>query len=281
MKAVRKRLWLFVSLHCFLVGGLVDSSSLSSAARFLSVSSQVGQQVVLPCSWKSRLMDAAPPACHIQWKMMDNNVFEQRKRETWETWQAVEFKGRVEVPKEKLGSGDCSLIINDVQIKDTGRYESYMVVDGDRDEKTRVFIQSVKLSVLDHKTLLSQSPGEDLVLDLYTNHSMRVVFQGRNGSDWSVLWTREDEDSDRVQKHLNVNQLTIKRLSQSDEGIYKVLDEHGLAVSTVQLSVDENLISRRLQTPDKQLAAEAYSSSSSSSVSALLISSLLILNHLV
>lgn len=62
-------------------------------------------------------------------------------------WQAAEFKGRVEVLEEKLGSGDCSLIISDVQIKDAGRYESFMVVDGVRSTKTKVFIQSVKLSV--------------------------------------------------------------------------------------------------------------------------------------
>ncbi|CAK6981573.1 galectin 17 [Scomber scombrus] len=278
MKSVRQQLWLFVSLHCFLVGSVVDSASLSSAAHFLSVSSTVGQQVVLPCSWKSRLNDAAPPACHIQWRTLVNKVFEQRGGQRW---QAGQFEGRVEVPEEKLGSGDCSLIINDVQIKDTGRYESYMLVDGERDEKTRVFIQSVKLSVFDHKSLQSRAPGEDLVLDLHTNHSMRVLFQDRNSSDWSVLWMREDENSQRLQKHPVNNQLTIKSLTRSDEGIYKVLDEHGLAVSTVQLSVDENSKSQRFQTEHKQLLADgaSSSSSSSSSFSALLISSLLVLNH--
>ena len=123
---------------------LPDSSSLPTAAHFLSVNSTVGNQVVLPCSWKSRLGEVAPPACHIQWKTPANTVFEQRGEQKW---QAVEFKDRVEVPEEKLGSGDCSLIINDVQIKDTGRYESFLLMDGVMSEKTRVFIQSVKLSV--------------------------------------------------------------------------------------------------------------------------------------
>lgn len=70
--------------------------------------------------------------------------------ELWgdQKWQAEEFEGRVEVPEERLGSGDCSLIISDVQIGDEGRYESFMVVDGVRSKKTRVFIQSVRLFVL-------------------------------------------------------------------------------------------------------------------------------------
>lgn len=64
-----------------------------------------------------------------------------------QSWQAEELKGRLGVPEERLASGDCSLIIRDVQIGDAGRYESFMVVDGVRSSKTRVFIQSVRLLV--------------------------------------------------------------------------------------------------------------------------------------
>lgn len=49
---------------------------------------------------------------------------------------------------------------------------------------------------------------------------------------------RGDDNSQRLEKHLLLEQLTVKRLQPSDDGIYKVLDQHGLAVSTVQLSVD-------------------------------------------
>lgn len=273
MTPVRKRHWFFILLHCFLFGSLVDSSPLSSAASFLSITSTVGKQVVLPCSWKSRLGQVDPPACHIQWKTPDSTVFEQWGKMKW---QAVEFQGRVEVPEDRLGSGDCSLIINDVQIKDTGRYESFMVVNGVMSEKTRVFIQSVKLSVFDHKSLQSRAPGEDLVLDLYTSHSVRVVFQGRNSSEWSVLWMREDKDSQRLEKHPVNEQLTIKRLKRSDDGIYKVLDELGLAVSTVQLSVEEKSTAQRVQevTENQALADDA----AKSSCSALLVLSVLVLN---
>lgn len=104
----------------------------------------VGNQAVLPCSWKSRLGEVARSACHIRWVTPVDTVFELRGKQKWE---AEEFEGRVEVPEERLESGDCSLVINDVQIGDTGRYESFMVVDGVRSTKTKVFIQGVKLSV--------------------------------------------------------------------------------------------------------------------------------------
>ncbi len=123
---------------------LPDSSSLSSSTNLLTITSTVGNKAVLPCSWKSRLGEAGLSTCHIQWTTPAETVFELRGEQMW---QAEEYKGRMEVPEEKLGSGDCSLIINDAQIGDTGRYESFMVVDGARSKKTRVFIQSVKLSV--------------------------------------------------------------------------------------------------------------------------------------
>ncbi|XP_037650139.1 galectin 17 isoform X1 [Sebastes umbrosus] len=269
MKTVSKRQWFFIHLQCFLVGSLVESSPLSSTTHFLSVTSKVGNQAVLPCSWKQRLGAAAPPACHIQWTTPADTVFEQRGEEKW---QAEEFEGRVEVPEEKLGSGDCSLIITDVQIGDTGRYESFMVVDGVRSTKTRVFIQSVKLSVFDHKSLQSRGQGGDLVLDLYTRHSMRVVFQGRNSSEWSDVWMRGDKNSERLQKHLLNEQLAIKMLKSSDEGTYKVLDQNGLAVSTVQLSVEDSTALKITQTLENQVPTD---DAAKSSCSALLIFSVL------
>ncbi|KAM7384873.1 hypothetical protein PAMA_011977 [Pampus argenteus] len=275
METVTKRLWFFNLLYCFLIGRLVDSSSLSSVTPFLSVSSMVGNQAILPCSWKSRLGEVAPPACHIQWTTPVDTVFEQRGKERW---QAEVFEGRVEVPEEKLGSGDCSLIINDVQIGDTGRYESFLLVDGAWSRTTRVFIQSVRLSVSDHKSRQSRAPGEDLVLDLYTRHSVRVVYLGSNSSEWSVLWMKGDGDSQRVKKHPVKEQLMIKELKLSDKGTYKVLDEEGLTISTVQLTVEENSTDRRSeQTLEYQVADDA----AQRGCSALLFFSGLVANFLI
>ncbi|XP_031734722.1 uncharacterized protein LOC116400800 [Anarrhichthys ocellatus] len=276
MKTVTKRHWVLISLHCFLVGSLVDSSS--SSSRLLSVTSKVGNRAVLPCSWKQRLQ-LTPSACHVQWATPADTVFEMNGNDKWE---AEEFEGRVEVPEEKLGSGNCSLIINDVQIGDSGRYESFMVVDGMMAMKTKVFIQGVKLSVFDHKSFQSRGPGEDLVLELYTRHSMRVVFQDRNSSEWSVLWKREDEDSERLQRHSVNEQLRMRKLKSSDEGIYKVLDERGLAVSTVQLSVEENSTAlKRHQLLEKQaLTDDAVRSSCSALLFSVLVTSFQIIHLL-
>ncbi|KAK2830912.1 hypothetical protein Q5P01_018843 [Channa striata] len=273
MATASTRPWFFLCLQSFLTGGLVDSSSLSSAAGTLSISATVGGQVVLPCSWKSRLGSATPSACHIQWADPVDTVFEQ-----WgeQRWQSAEFEGRVEVPEEKLESGDCSLIISDVQVRDTGRYESFMVLDGARSQKTRTFIQSVKLSVFDHKSLSSLGPGEDLVLELYTSHSMRVIFMGRNSSEWSNLWTRDDNDTENVEKHPLKEQLTVKKLRPSHEGTYKVLDEQGLTISTVRLSVAEK--STAVKSSQVQESPTSAGDAVRSSCSAVLVLLLLLVS---
>ncbi|XP_008302378.1 galectin 17 [Stegastes partitus] len=269
MKTGTLRLWFFIHLQCLLTGHVVDSSSLPSA-RYVSVTSTVGSQAVLPCSWKSRLGEVALPACHVQWASLSDTVFEQ-----WgeARWQAAEFKDRVKVPEEKLGSGDCSLIISDVQIGDTGRYESFMVVDGERSKGTRVFIQSVKLSVFDHKSHQSRRPGGDLVVELHTPRSIRLVFQARNSSVWSDVWMRGDKNSQRLEKDPLLEQLTIKNLKSSDEGTYKVLDNQGLAISTVQLSVEENFTAARV---DKMLENVPTDAAVQSKCSILLLVSVLV-----
>uniref|UniRef100_A0A671TIU6 Uncharacterized LOC115577316 n=1 Tax=Sparus aurata TaxID=8175 RepID=A0A671TIU6_SPAAU len=243
------------TLLCFLLGGSVDSSS--SVTQLQSVITRVGNEAVLPCSWKSRLPEVDLPTCHIQWATPVDTVFELRGEQKWE---AEEFKGRVEVPEERLGSGDCSLIIRDVQIGDTGRYESFMVVDGARSKKTRVFIQGIKLSVFDHKSLQSRAPGEDLVLDLYTRHSFRVVFQDRNSSQWSDLWMRGDEDSERLEKNPHREQLTMRKLTSSDEGTYKFW------MNTASLSAPCSSLWKVRVRPDLQVISTAFGLNKDSNV---------------
>ncbi|XP_047461161.1 galectin 17 [Mugil cephalus] len=270
MKSIPDQHWFFTNTLCLLLGVLVDSSSPSS------VSSTVGNQVVLPCRWKPRLGEENRPLCHIQWAHLTDTVFEQQGDRTW---QADEFKDRVEVQGEKLRSGDCSLIIKDVQFGDRGQYESFVLVDGERSQKTRVFIESVKLSVFDHKSQQTRQAGDDLVLELHTRHSFRVIFQGRNSSEWSDLWMRGDEDSERVEKHLKRQQLKIKKVTRSDEGTYKVLDEHGLAVSTVQLSVEET--SPGLTSQQKMEPVPTDVSSRSCSSALLIFFALVLSSHLL
>ncbi|XP_069566411.1 galectin 17 [Brachyistius frenatus] len=261
MKTIHIFFWFFIHQQCFLIGLLVDSSHLSSASESPPVTVTAGNRAVLPCSWKSVLAEATPSVCHVQWAKRADTVFERRGEVRWE---ADGFEDRVEVPWEELGSGNCSLIISDVQIGDAGRYESFVVVDGTRSQRRRVFIRSVKLFVFDHKSHESRRPGEDLVLQLHTSHSYRVVFQARNSSEWSDVWMRDNKNTQHLWKHPLLNQLTIKNVKGSAEGTYKVLDEQGRAVSTVQLSVEENSTDRRIQqmirsVPTGDAARSSYS----------------------
>ncbi|XP_071764189.1 galectin 17 [Centroberyx gerrardi] len=265
----------FVHLHFILMVSLVDSSPLTVSTTPVSISSVVGAQAVLPCSWKSRLAGTAPPACHVQWQTPVDTVYEQMGEQIW---QAEEFLGRAKVVPENLRAGDCSLIVNDVQFGDTGLYESFMVVEGAR-LKTRVFIQSVRLSVYDHKSLQSHGPGDDMVLELHTPRSVRVVFQSRNSSEWSDLWMRGDENTQRLEKLPDKEQLALKKVTRADEGTYKVLDEHGLAVGTVQLSVDESFAARRQQQIEESQVLVGDTTNSCSSLRilfGLIISSLIL-----
>ncbi|XP_029976117.1 galectin 17 [Salarias fasciatus] len=238
---MKNRLWFSFQLPCFLFGSLLGSPPPASSP--LSVSTAVGNQVVLPCSWRTPLGARVPPQCHVQWVSPADTVFEQRGEQRFE---AEEFRGRLEVPEDRLGSGDCSLIISDAQLADSGSYHGFMVLDGERARRTRVFVQSVRLSVHDHKFLQTGLLGGQLVLQLHTRFSVRVVFQSRNSSEWAVLWVRGDGTGTgtgtgpRLEKDPLLEQLTLKSLEPSDEGTYKVLDEQGLSVSTVQLSVKEN-----------------------------------------
>ncbi|KAM4630861.1 galectin 17 isoform 2-T2 [Polymixia lowei] len=232
-----KRPWCFMHLHCILIGSLVASSSLTSSSSSSTptpVTSKVGRSAVLPCSWKSRLGDESLPDCHVQWQTPVDTVYEKWGERKWE---APEFRGRVAVPEERLAAGDCSLTVSDLQFGDVGLYESF-IVRGGGEVKERVFIQSVRLAVHDHKSSQSRHLGDNMVLELHTHKSVRLVYQGRNSSDWSDVWMRGDQNSERLEKHQEREQLTLKRLQTTDEGTYKVLDEHGLAVSTVQLTVN-------------------------------------------
>ncbi|KAF6719118.1 hypothetical protein FQA47_010510 [Oryzias melastigma] len=269
------RLWFSLHIMWLLTGCFVYSFARPSAVYPVTVVSTVGSEVVLPCCWKSQLDEASISAHHIQWVAPPNTVFEQRGEEKW---QAKEFGGRLQVLEEKLGSGDCSLVIKDVQIRDTGKYESFMVVEAVQSKRTRVFLQSVKLSVTDNKSWQSHRPGEDFVIDLRTPYSMTLVYLSKNSSEWSLLWMRENEQtSERLEQSLWGDKLTLKNLKYSDEGIYKVLDEQGVSVSTIKLSVEEKEHDK-LKT--SQTGGTPQSSCSSVFISTLLLCSLQIL-HLV
>lgn len=254
----------FIHLHFLIVSWVASSAVLSTPAMVVS---PVGKQAVLPCSWKSRLGKRSLPDCHIQWQTPDETIFEQQGQIKW---QAEEFHGRVAVPEDRLGSGDCSLIVSDVQLGDVGLYESFLVVD-EAKLKTRIFIQSVQLSVYDHKSKHTLGVGEDLLLQLHTPKAVRVVYQSTNSTEWSHFWMRGDENTQHLEKPEDREELILRGLERSNEGMYKVLDEHGLAVSTIRLTVQElssTRMSPRIQ-ENQQLFGKALKNSFSSPLIAL------------
>ncbi|KAM9496850.1 coxsackievirus and adenovirus receptor homolog [Clarias gariepinus] len=79
----------------------------------------VGGTVVLPCE----RTDESKQTLHVSWRHRDNTVF---KREGDGVYYSAEFKGRVDVPKERLHEGDCSLVLTNVRESDAGVYKSYL-----------------------------------------------------------------------------------------------------------------------------------------------------------
>lgn len=219
------------------------------------VSSLVGTDVRLPCTCPP----LGPPSVpHVQWCLESSGpVLEQRGQQRWTT---EEFSDRAEIPESGPGSGNCSLLLRDLQVTDEGQYHGFMIQDQSQTEsetKTGVFICSVKLLVFDHSSVQYRRPGEDLVLDLHTPHAMSLVFQGSNSSEWRSLWQRGGPGSPRVLKDPLEEQLSLRSVSVSDEGLYKVLDLNGLTVSSTRLSVDPHISTALKFTIDYDLLLRA------------------------
>ncbi|KAI7814992.1 galectin 17 isoform X1 [Triplophysa rosa] len=227
-----RQYWLSVYLLQWLVI-CVGSSPLSLV---IHTSSKVGLPAVLPCTVTSQLERAQTP--HIQWQTVQDSVFERMGEELF---QGDAYRERADVPEAMLLMGNCSLFLQDVRFSDTGIYESYLVV-GESSIQNRIFIQSVQLTVVDHKSIKSVEVGGDLILDLYTHQAQLVIFQDRNGTSWTVVWDRDGGKNNMG--HLHNNRLIFRSVTARSAGMYKVMDSQGLALSTVKVSVTERVIPR-------------------------------------
>lgn len=79
--------------------------------------------------------------------------------------------------------------------------------------------------------------GETLDLKLHTPQAMKVVFQGWNSTELTVLWMR-GEEVNRGRLEAKGLVVRLKGLRIDDGGTYNVLDSHGLSISRVQLTVE-------------------------------------------
>ncbi|XP_030645142.1 galectin 17 [Chanos chanos] len=218
--------------------GLIICFGFSSVVCEVIMVSAVGLKVVLPCKWTWRMEQPSPGhKPYIQWQTLSETVFERMGREHFE---GGGYEGRADVPEEMLDSGNCSLLLQDIRFSDAGRYESYLVV-GQSSIKTRRFIQSVQLSVFDHKDTKTVKIGEKLELDLHTQQATTVVFQGGDNSEWKVVWNRDSKGPVSGEMRRRGMRVVMEQVGKSDAGIYKVLDSQGLALSTVTISVTETI----------------------------------------
>ncbi|KAG1951440.1 hypothetical protein F2P79_010546 [Pimephales promelas] len=223
----------------------VGSSPLSMVVH---TSSKVGLPAVLPCTVSYQLETAHTP--HIQWQTIRDSVFERMGEELF---QGEAYIDRADVPKEMLMEGNCSLFLRDVRFSDAGIYESYLVV-GESSIKNRVFIQSVQLAVIDHKTIKSVKTGEELILDLYTQQAEQMIFQNSNDTSWSVLWERGARISKKGYPKERDGKLIFGAVTASSAGTYKVLDSQGLALSTTKVAVTEPVLVKETNTLQRHSA---------------------------
>eukprot|EP00067_Danio_rerio_P015473 XP_001333103.2 uncharacterized protein si:ch211-24o10.6 [Danio rerio] len=213
----------------------VGSSPLSVLSY---TSSKVGLPAVLPCTVESHLESERAP--HIQWQTVSDSVFERMGQEQF---QGEAYINRADVPEHMLVKGNCSLFLQDVRFSDAGVYESYLVVgEPSKPVKSRIFLQSVQLVVVDHKAIRSVQLGSDLILDLHTHQAEQVIFQSSDDTDWTVLWEREGGVKKNGHLKEKDNKLILRRLSASSAGTYKVLDSQGLALSTVKVTITEPVL---------------------------------------
>ncbi|KAL7868533.1 hypothetical protein SRHO_G00099170 [Serrasalmus rhombeus] len=122
------------------------AASLSAQSR-IYISVKAGSSAVLPCDWRNKTQSPGERP-HIEWRTPSETVFERRGGEQYE---GDGYEHRVDVPEDKLLSGDCSLVLKDVRLNDSGPYESYLLERRRRRSlrSKRVFIQAVELSVED------------------------------------------------------------------------------------------------------------------------------------
>ncbi|XP_033962410.1 ICOS ligand-like [Pseudochaenichthys georgianus] len=105
-----------------------------------------GQDVTLQCSSST---DAAVTV--LEWKRPEREryVFYFRDNRLIETYQDPRYRGRVQLKDPEMKNGNASVLLKNVDIKDTGTYECRVVTlsNNRRKRNVRVFERSVLLTV--------------------------------------------------------------------------------------------------------------------------------------
>ncbi|XP_028819814.1 uncharacterized protein LOC114770233 isoform X2 [Denticeps clupeoides] len=214
---------LLTRLLCLCLVNCVGSS-------YTWTSCQVGVTITLPC--KADVDPNSTP--YVQWLTQSETVFERKGREGF---PGVGYEGRADVPLPLLEDGNCSLHLTDVRLSDAGFYQSFLVV-GKANIKQKILLQSVQLAVTDHKHSATVQRGQDMEVPLHSSQAVRLVFQGLQSPEWTTLWSKGGAKDSRLSEWPGA--LVLKGVRDGDEGIYRVQDDQGLALSTVRLTVTDN-----------------------------------------
>ncbi|XP_060743344.1 uncharacterized protein LOC132857405 [Tachysurus vachellii] len=103
----------------------------------IEISARVGTTAVLPCDWIG-LYITNP---HVEWYIDSEIVFEQKGDESF---VGAGYGGRLNVSKDELVRGKCTLVVKNVSVTDAAVYRSAMVQS---DNQKSVLVQTVKLTV--------------------------------------------------------------------------------------------------------------------------------------
>ncbi|XP_026989118.2 uncharacterized protein LOC113634387 [Tachysurus fulvidraco] len=103
----------------------------------VEISARVGSTAVLPCEWTG-LYITDP---HVEWYIDSEIVFEQKGEESF---VGAGYGGRLNVSKDELVRGKCTLVVKNVSVTDAAVYRSAMV---QTNKQKSVLVQTVKLSV--------------------------------------------------------------------------------------------------------------------------------------
>ncbi|XP_060743294.1 uncharacterized protein LOC132857341 [Tachysurus vachellii] len=117
----------------------------------LQISAPVGSTAVLPCDW-SHLSIKTP---YVKWFINTETVFERKGKDPY---QGEGYEGCVDVPEDELLKGNCSLVMKNISVNDTGIYSSSMLIT---DTQESVLVQKVKLSVVEVSVNERGSLSED------------------------------------------------------------------------------------------------------------------------
>ncbi|XP_058263661.1 uncharacterized protein LOC131364507 [Hemibagrus wyckioides] len=130
----------------------IESEGLSQqiVSEAIQISARVGSTAVLPCEWRNLSIQTH----HVEWYVDSEIVLE---RDDEELFVGVGYKGRLDVPKDELLKGNCSLVLKNVSVTDALVYRSAMVLP---ETKKSVLVQTVKLSVDEMKDGTSNQSGE-------------------------------------------------------------------------------------------------------------------------